>query len=113
MSKYIVLISCVFSIAIGQMLFKQSALILKTISVPWRLLFEPVFLSAITLYGLTTLAWIWCLKEIELSRAYLFMALVYVLVPCLDGWFFGVPITLKYCLSASLILLGIVISVWV
>jgi len=109
-TRYCILFLCIFMIAAGQILFKLSANSLKGSDSFLKLIFEPVFISAIILYGITTLGWVWCLQEVPLSRAYLFMSFVFVLVPAMGYLFFGEPLNLKFILSACLIICGIICS---
>ncbi len=51
---------------------------------------------------LTTLGWIWCLQELPLSRAYLFMALAYIFVPGLSWLAFGETPGWQYFLGTVL-----------
>ncbi len=111
MNKYFVLIICVLFIAVGQVLFKFSAGHLKLNQSIWLLLWEPVFIAAVALYGLTTFVWVWCLQDIPLSRAYLFMSLAYVFVPILSWLFFSETFTWKYFLGMFLIISGIICSI--
>jgi drug/metabolite transporter (DMT)-like permease len=109
--KYCVLIICVMAISLGQILFKLSANAMKQSSSFIPILFDPVFIAAIALYGITTLGWVWCLQEVPLSHAYLFMSLAFVLVPLMGFFIFQEELGFRYILSASLIILGIMCSV--
>jgi drug/metabolite transporter (DMT)-like permease len=108
--KYCILLVCIFAIAAGQILFKLSANTVKETNSILSLAFEPWFLAAILLYGCVTLGWVWCLQEVPLSRAYLFMSLAFVLVPVMGALFFGETLTWKFFLSALLIVSGIIFS---
>lgn len=110
--KYGVLILCVLSIALGQSFFKLSANALKASGSIFTLAFEPFFIAAIILYGITTIGWVWCLQEVPLSRAYLFMSLAFVIVPILGWLFFGEMLNVRFFISASLIITGIFVAVF-
>ena len=86
MNRYVVLTICVLCASFGHVLFKSVANTMKSLDSVWTLAFEPVFISALCMYGVSTLGWIWCLQEIPLSQAYLFMSLAYVFIP-LMAWF--------------------------
>lgn len=109
--KYSVLMLCILSISLGQIFFKLSANTLKTSSSLLDLAFEPFFIAAIILYGITTIGWVWCLQEVPLSRAYLFMALAFVIVPMLGWFFFGETLDSRFFVSASLIISGILFAI--
>lgn len=112
MSKYFALIICVLCISAGQVLFKISANNLRDTASIWGLFLDPIFIVAVALYGLTTLGWVWCLQEIPLNRAYLFMSLAYVVVPILGLLFFKEILTTRYLISVLLIISGILCSIW-
>ena len=110
----VVLLGVVFSLALGQLLFKQSARQVSGVSwaelIP-KLLTIPHFWLSLLLYGSATFAWIWVLSRVPLHAAYSFYALTFILVPLLAAWVFGERITLGYWLGVALILAGVVITV--
>lgn len=108
---YLVAILCVIGIAVGQILFKLSAVALKDSGS----FFEPktalTLLSAFALYGITTIAWVWVLQKSDLGRIYPLMALAFLLVP-LGSWVvLGERFSPQYFLGVALIVSGIVITV--
>lgn len=109
--NYTLLFLCVLGLSLGQVLFKKSAMILKTLDQPWKLIFEGPFLAALTVYGITTLGWIWALQNTPLSRAYMIMALAFVIVPMLSYFIFNEPLTLRFALGVCLIITGVVLTV--
>jgi drug/metabolite transporter (DMT)-like permease len=111
MSKYLALIICVLCISAGQVLFKMSANNMRETAI-WGLFFDPIFIAGVVLYGLTTLGWVWCLQDVPLNRAYLFMSLAYIIVPVLGLLFFKEVLTFRYFLSVALIVSGILCSIW-
>ncbi|MBM3609985.1 MAG: 4-amino-4-deoxy-L-arabinose-phospho-UDP flippase [Alphaproteobacteria bacterium] len=108
---YFLLILCVLGLSTGQVLFKHSANILKTLDTPWKLAFEVPFIGALFIYGLTTLGWVWALQDIPLSRAYMIMALAFVIVPLLSFYFFSEPLTFKFGLGVVFIVLGVLLTI--
>jgi len=109
--KYCILVLCVFGISTGHVLFKVSANAMKTSNSLLSLAFDPWFIVALALYGVVTIGWVWCLQEVPLSRAYLFMSLAFVLVPSMGWLVFGEAFTWKYLMGAFLIICGIIFSV--
>jgi drug/metabolite transporter (DMT)-like permease len=107
---YFVALICVFGIALGQILFKLSALSLKRTGDLFQLETTLILVSALMLYGVTTIAWVWVLKNIDLGRAYPLMALAFVLVPLGSYFFLGERFTVQYFAGITLIILGIVIT---
>lgn len=108
--RYLVLILCVLATSVGHILFKSTANILKTEGFVWTLAFEPVFVAAVFVYGFATIGWIWCLQDIPVSRAYLFMSLAYVFIPLLAWACFGEIPKLQYLMSTFLIVTGIMFA---
>lgn len=107
----IVAVLCVVGLAIGQILFKLSATHLtQTGSFFAPKTFLSLF-SAMTLYGITSVAWVWVLQNVELGRVYPFMALAFVLVPLGSHIVFGERFHLQYFVGVSLIMIGIVVAV--
>ncbi len=113
MANYAVIITVVAVLAIGQLLFKTVAVrlgdrgFLTLIDDPKTLM---IFISSLVLYGLATIGWIWGLRTIPLSTAYLFMSLAFILVP-LAAWFvLGEPISTRFILGTALIVIGIVVA---
>ena len=107
------LVTFALSMATGQVLFKLGAT-----KVPpavdlqgWiNLIFHPLVLTALTLYGAATFLWLWLLQRIPLTTAYPFAALAFVLVP-LGGWlFFDESVNLKYVGGVALILSGVLLT---
>ena len=114
MMLYGVMLAILFGLAAGQMLFKQSA---KTLVLPfgfetlWQLALNPVFLAALVLYGCSTIAYVWVLNQLPLSRAYAFFALSFVLVPALGMMLFGETLTTRFALGSVLIIAGVLLAV--
>jgi drug/metabolite transporter (DMT)-like permease len=108
---YFLLFLCVLGLSTGQVLFKHSANVLKTLDSPWKLAFELPFLSALFVYGLTTLGWVWAIQDMPLSRAYMVMALAFVIVPLLSSYFFGEPLTVKFGVGVFFIILGVSLTI--
>jgi drug/metabolite transporter (DMT)-like permease len=84
-----VAILCVVGLAIGQILFKVSAISFNQAgnlfaSKPLVILF-----FAMSLYACTSIAWVWVLQKAELGRVYPFMALAFALVPLGSYIFLG------------------------
>lgn len=106
---YGLLVLTPMTIAFGQVLFKQTGIQLadKPDAPFYSILFSPVFLVAVALYGIATLAWVYVLKMVPLSMAYSFMALTFVLVPLMAAFFLKEPLTVKYAIGACLIIAGL------
>jgi drug/metabolite transporter (DMT)-like permease len=110
-SVYLTALGCVMGLAIGQILFKLSAATLKSGGTFMSLPGAGALLGALMLYGVTSLAWVWVLRQVELGRVYPLMALAFVAVPIGSHFFFGERFSTQYFVGVSLIMLGIVIAV--
>jgi drug/metabolite transporter (DMT)-like permease len=95
-------------LASGQLLFKQAALVSLERPLPGGF-FTLWMLSALCLYGVATLLWVWLLRTIPLSTAYPFSALGFVLVPLLAKMIFHENLTANFSVGAVLIVAGILV----
>ncbi len=89
-------------------MFKQAS---KKMTTPGhnivQLLFDPVFIGALALYGAATILWMYVLKVVPLAYAYSFMALTFVIVPVFAWFWLGETVNLKYVIGAALIIFGL------
>ena len=97
-------------IAVGQLLFKQTA---QSVGAPqglgWLLLLarSSSFWLAIVLYAGSTLLWLKILAGMPLSRAYPVVALSFVVVPLMGWMVFHEAITTRVWLGMALIVGGV------
>lgn len=110
-TNYIMIIGCVLAISVGQIMFKLTARSSVLSGQLLNMLFSPTLLAALVIYGVATLVWVWQLRSVELSRAYPFMALCFVLVPLASLVLLNEPISHKYWMGIGLIVAGIVLTV--
>lgn len=101
---------CVLGISLGQLLFKKAAGAITDTSSLQNWIFNPWLISALMLYGITTLAWVWILRNASLQHAYPFMGLAFLIVPCLEWLFMGNAIKLPTVIGGVLILVGIAVA---
>lgn len=107
---YGLLLATPMMIAFGQVLFKMTSQKLVNNSDKFHtILFEPLFILALIIYGSATLLWLYVLKTVPLIYAYSFMALTFVLVPLLASIWLGEAVTLKYAIGVVLIMAGLLI----
>lgn len=93
----------------GQILFKYVSLIINS-GIPifsYKVYFFTVL--AFLVSGSSSIVWIYLLRNIELSKAYPFMAMSFVLVPVLGKFIYGEQLSLLYFLGTSMILMGIIV----
>lgn len=108
---YFIALICVIGIASGQILFKLTAVSLKKTGS----FFDPstmtLLFSALALYGIMTIVWIWVLQRADLGRIYPLMALAFVIVPVGSYFVFGERFQPQYFAGVALIMTGIVVAV--
>ena len=98
-------------IAAGQVLFKMTSSVTGGFDLRGltQLMFNPLLIAALVVYGVGTIVWIYVLKQVPLTIAYSFMGLTFCFVPLLAQWFLGETLTLRYGLGAILIVAGMVV----
>ncbi len=74
------------------------------------LLLDPAIFSGFAAAFLASLAWMAAMTKFELSFAYPFMSLNFVIVLILSGWLLSEPVTLQRVLGVGLIVLGTVVA---
>lgn len=102
---------CVIGISVGQILFKLCASSLQKSGSFFHADTLILLVSALALYGITTIGWIWVLQKIELGKAYPLMALAFVLVPIGSHFILGERFQYQYFIGIALIMSGIVVAI--
>ncbi len=98
-------LATVLSLAVGQVLLKLAAgHELSEIFFSWQLW------AAGVLYVVTAFIWVLYLRRIDLSRAYPFLALTFVLVPAASVMFLGEKVGITYSFGILLIVAGLVLT---
>ena len=110
LSYFSITLLCVLGISIGQILFKKAAMVLSTESHWQGWLLNGWLISALALYGVMTLLWIWVLRHVPLHLAYPFMGLAFIIVPTLAWFFLGEPMNARTIGGGVLILAGIALA---
>jgi undecaprenyl phosphate-alpha-L-ara4N flippase subunit ArnE len=99
----------------GQLLFKAAALRMPAQGTfAERLLalaHNGYFLAALAVYLGLSLVWVWLLRLTPLSRAYLFVALSFALVPLAAALAFDEPLSARFVLGAVLTVCGLILVV--
>ncbi|HSB49429.1 MAG TPA: EamA family transporter [Burkholderiales bacterium] len=75
-----------------------------------RLLMNPWILSALAAALAAAVTWMAAMTRLELSHAYPFMSLAFVLVMVASAWFFHEPVTGPKIAGIALICIGITIG---
>ena len=74
------------------------------------LLFDPAIFSGFAAAFLASLAWMAAMTKFDLSHAYPFMSLNFVVVLLLSGWLLNEPMNLQKALGVGLIVVGTVVA---
>lgn len=74
------------------------------------LLFDPAIFSGFVAAFLASFAWMAAMTKFDLSHAYPFMSLNFVVVLLLSDWLLSEPMTLQKALGVGLIVLGTVVA---
>ena len=74
------------------------------------LLFDPAIFSGFAASFLASLAWMAAMTKFDLSHAYPFMSLNFVVVLLLSGWLLSEPMTMQKSLGVGLIVLGTIVA---
>jgi drug/metabolite transporter (DMT)-like permease len=104
---------CLYAIgmAAGQMLFKLASLRIVADGPPIErlgpLLMNWAFVTALAIYLALSILWVWILSFTPISRAYLFVALSFVIVPIFGAALFSEPISLRLGIGIAVILAGL------
>lgn len=106
----LVVLLCVVGISAGQILFKLTSRSIDAASPIVSMALNPIFIAALLIYGLATIAWIWALRHVELSLAYPLMALSYLIVPFGSHFLLGEQVAARYWIGVALICAGIILS---
>ena len=103
-------LACVVCISIGQLLFKQAASALPAQPQLHDWLLNGWLLASLALYGLTTLGWVWILRQAPLHLAYPFMGLAFLIIPTLAWVFLGEPLHWRTLAGGVLIMAGVALA---
>ena len=104
---------CAVLIAAGQMLFKVAAAQWRIDGWSWataRGFLSPAMVSALFLYGLTTILWVFILGAVPLSAAFPIYALMFVLVPVAAHFLLDEPWSWNTLVGGGIILLAVIIA---
>lgn len=111
MITYLTAFLCVLGLTAGQILFKLSSSFLTKGGSFFEIKVLISLFSALCLYGITSIAWVWILQKIELGRIYPMMALAFILVPLGSHFVFREQFNTQYFVGVFLISIGIITTI--
>ncbi|MEQ5872680.1 EamA family transporter [Sagittula sp. NFXS13] len=101
--------------ALGQTFFKRGVSVVRfaedsgALAKVVSMLMSPWVLAGLAVYGLGTVLWLFALKKIDLSLAYPFVAMSFVMVAGAGVLVLGETLTLAKALGLTLIVSGLVV----
>jgi drug/metabolite transporter (DMT)-like permease len=109
--QIILILICVIAISFGQILFKKVGLEVQVVGgwLDWKIFIMTVL--AFTVYGSATILWISILRTVDLTKAYIFMSLSFIIVPILSNIIFGERLSQSFLAGMVLIVTGIFVIV--
>lgn len=99
------------AISCGQLLFKRAGIDIEAADDWLNVRALTTIGVAAVIYGVATLLWISVLRSVPLNKAYLFMALSFVLVPLASSALYGERLSAGLLLGCLLVISGIVVGV--
>jgi drug/metabolite transporter (DMT)-like permease len=78
----------------------------------FQLVSNPYLLLGLAVYGFAALYWVLLLRGIDLSKAYLIIALALVIVPLAGTFLFREPFTARLFVGLIIILVGLAVAFW-
>jgi drug/metabolite transporter (DMT)-like permease len=104
-------------LACGQVLFKVAAQSIKgptgfNFQTVLQFVLNPYLLLSLAIYGIATLSWVLLLRNTELSKAYLVVALSIVLVAIAGTFLLREPLSARLVVGMMMIIVGLAVALW-
>jgi drug/metabolite transporter (DMT)-like permease len=104
-------------LACGQVLFKVAAQSIKgpigfNFQTVLQFVLNPYLLLSLAIYGIATLSWVLLLRNTELSKAYLVVALSIVLVAIAGTFLLREPLSARLVVGMVMIIVGLAVALW-
>ena len=77
------------------------------ISKAWDLFTSPFVVLGLLLYGIGAILWLFALKQIDLSLAYPFVSMSFIMVFCLSVFFLNEPFNVNRLIGTVTIIVGL------
>jgi multidrug transporter EmrE-like cation transporter len=113
----VLILSSIALSAIAQIAFKlgatsEPAPMIRALLGPFAILTTPGVVAGLALYGIGTLLWVHALSRVDISQAYPFVSLGFVLTALGGWWLFGE--TISFCRLAGImtIVAGTLLIAW-
>jgi drug/metabolite transporter (DMT)-like permease len=113
LNTLILILSSVSLSAVAQILFKFGVESVKrtqnqtgVVNLAWALI-SPGVIGGLVLYGVGTILWLGVLSRVDVSQAYPFVGVGFVLTAILGAWIFGDVLTAQRCIGMLIVVVGI------
>lgn len=112
---FIIVFSSVFLSAVAQVSFKHGvsnvdlAQYSNIVYKAWFLFTSPFVILGLALYGVGTVLWLFALKQLDLSLAYPFVGMSFIMVLAFSVIFLQEPFNLNRLVGTLVIIVGILI----
>lgn len=110
------ILGCLFvaaTMGVGQVLFKLAArawTAADKLGNPLNFLTSPALIGALAVYGLSAFAWMYVLRSVPLSRAYVFALMGSAVVPLFAALVFKEALSARYVIGFAIVLVGLYVS---
>lgn len=106
---YFYAVLCVLGLSAGQILFKVGAAALSSGAAFFSTKPLAAISAAMVIYAVTSIAWVFILRNIDLGKIYPVMALAFILVPIGSHYIFNEKFGTQYFIGLILLIAGILI----
>src|SRR5258705_1265301 len=101
---------CVLGIAGGQILMKCASVAWNETQSLCNIRVGAWIASALLIYSMASIGWIYLLRQLPLSSAYPFLSLTYIFVPLAGVLIFNERLNWTDAMAAGLIIVGIIVG---
>jgi len=111
---FVLTLGCVTLLAVGQVLFKIAALQWRVDGWSWatlRSFLSLPMLTALVVYAVATIAWVFVLRFVPLVAAYSLFSLAFILTPLFAHFMLDEPLALRTFIGGTIIVAGVVIAI--
>jgi undecaprenyl phosphate-alpha-L-ara4N flippase subunit ArnE len=111
--RYILLTTVVLFLSGGQFLFKGAGLAIQGRPLAdglWTLMMLPSLYTALALYGIATVIWIYILSFVPLIEAYPWIAVSTIAVPLIGLFYYGERVGVLFWVGMALIVAGLLLT---
>jgi multidrug transporter EmrE-like cation transporter len=106
-TNILICLGCAIAVAAGQVLMKVASVSWNETNALFNIRTLSWLVLAFSVYGVSSLVWIYVLRHVPLSQAYPLMSITFLLVPLASALFFSEKFDWINVASSTLIMAGI------